>query len=152
MSKIKYTTIIRCENEHDLLEELLKIIENVDPDLFIGYDCGFQFDVLLHRIFNLRVSNWSRIGKLKRSAHPIIKVSIIICIKKKNYETLVDKINYFQGKINIGQAMGGRPLCDIQISAKELNLKVRSYDLQSLCIAVSNAYLLDYLSNYLKLN
>ncbi|XP_035722969.1 DNA polymerase alpha catalytic subunit-like [Vespa mandarinia] len=113
LSKIKYTTIIRCENEHDLLEELLKIIENVDPDLFIGYDCGFQFDVLLHRIFNLRVSNWSRIGKLKRSVHPIIK-----------------------GKINIGQAMAGRPLCDIQISAKELNLKVRSYDLQSLCIAV----------------
>ncbi|KAF7403413.1 hypothetical protein HZH68_006207 [Vespula germanica] len=113
LSKIKYTTIIRCENEHDLLEELLKIIANVDPDLFIGYDCGFQFDVLLHRIFNLKVSNWSRIGKLKRSVHPIIK-----------------------GKINIGQAMGGRPLCDIQISAKELNLKVRSYDLQSLCMAV----------------
>lgn len=48
--------------------------------------------------------------------------------------------------------MGGRPLCDIQISAKELNLKVRSYDLQSLCMAVSDLYFLDYLLNYLKLN
>ncbi|KAI4480651.1 hypothetical protein M0804_010204 [Polistes exclamans] len=113
LSKIKYTTIIKCDNEHDLLEEVLKIIENVNPDLCIGYDCGFQFDVLLHRIFNLRVLNWSRIGKLRRSTHPIIK-----------------------GKINIGQAFAGRSVCDIQSSAKELNLKVRSYDLESLCIAV----------------
>ncbi|KAK2584167.1 hypothetical protein KPH14_006597 [Odynerus spinipes] len=113
LSKIKYTKVIKCESENNLLEELLKIIEKADPDLFVGYDCGFQFDVLLHRIFNLRISNWSRVGKLKRSVHPIIK-----------------------GKINVGQAMAGRPICDIQISAKELNLKVRSYDLQSLCIAV----------------
>lgn len=36
-----------------------------------------------------------------------------------------------------GQIFCGRPICDITNSAKELNLKVRSYDLTSLCVAVS---------------
>ncbi|XP_071652845.1 DNA polymerase alpha catalytic subunit-like isoform X2 [Temnothorax longispinosus] len=40
------------------------------------------------------------------------------------------------GKIIFNQGFVGRPICDIQVSVKELNLKVRSYDLQSLCSAV----------------
>ena len=107
------TKVIRCDTEFDLLEKFLDIIQNADPDLFVGYDCGFQFDVLMHRISNLKVKNWSRVGKLKRSILPV-----------------------FKGKINTGQTFCGRPICDIQVSAKELNLKVRSYDLQSLCMAI----------------
>ena len=38
--------------------------------------------------------------------------------------------------MNLGQIFCGRPICDITTSAKELNLKVRSYDLASLCVAV----------------
>ncbi|KAG7205801.1 hypothetical protein KM043_007746 [Ampulex compressa] len=113
LSKVSYTKVIKCENEAELLEEMLNIISKADPDLLIGCDCGFQFDVLMHRMFTLKVSNWSRIGRLRRSAPPIIK-----------------------GKVHLGQVLAGRPMCDIQVSAKELNLKVRSYDLQSLCMAV----------------
>nr|XP_033339559.1 DNA polymerase alpha catalytic subunit isoform X1 [Megalopta genalis] len=112
-SKISYTKVMKFDTEVDLLEELLKIVNTVDSDLLIGYDCGFQFDILMHRMFTLKVPNWSRFGKLRRSMPPLIK-----------------------GKINMNQVLAGRPLCDIQVSAKELNLKVRSYDLQSLCIAV----------------
>ncbi|XP_033219997.1 DNA polymerase alpha catalytic subunit [Belonocnema kinseyi] len=113
LSKTKHTKVIRCDSERDLLEELLTIIQNSDPDLIIGYDTGFQFDLLMHRIYNLKVSSWSRIGKLKRSTPPM-----------------------FKGKVNLGATFCGRPICDIQTSAKELNLKVRSYDLQSLCVSV----------------
>ncbi|CAL7943529.1 unnamed protein product [Xylocopa violacea] len=112
-SNISYTKVIKFETETDLLEELLKIINTTDPDVLIGYDCGFQFDVLMHRMITLKVSNWSRLGRLKRSIPPLIR-----------------------GKLNLNQALAGRPICDIQVSAKELNLKVRSYDLQSLCTAV----------------
>ncbi|XP_066584216.1 DNA polymerase alpha catalytic subunit [Prorops nasuta] len=112
-SKIFYTRVIKCESEYELLDKLLDIILKADPDLLVSNDCGFQLDVLMHRMFNLKVPNWSRIGKLKRAKPPFIK-----------------------GKINLNQVFVGRPICDIQVSAKELNLKVRSYDLQSLCIAV----------------
>ncbi|CAK9801869.1 DNA polymerase alpha catalytic subunit [Anthophora quadrimaculata] len=113
LSNISYTKVIRFDSETDLLEELLKIINITDSDLLIGYDCGFQFDILMHRMITLKVSNWSRLGRLRRSVPPLIK-----------------------GKINLNQVVTGRPICDIQVSAKELNLKVRSYDLQSLCTAV----------------
>ncbi|XP_029039913.1 DNA polymerase alpha catalytic subunit isoform X1 [Osmia bicornis bicornis] len=113
LSNISYTKVMKFETETDLLEELLKIINTTDSDCLIGYDCGFQFDILMHRMITLKVSNWSRLGRLRRSAPPFIK-----------------------GKINLNQVIAGRPTCDIQVSAKELNLKVRSYDLSSLCTAV----------------
>lgn len=53
----------------------------------------------------------------------------------------ITNVIFMQGKIILNQAFVGRPICDIQISAKELNLKVRSYDLQSLCSAVSHTIL-----------
>lgn len=62
------------ETETDLLAEFLNIMEKTDPDLLVGYDCGFQLDVLIHRILELRVSNWSRVGKIKRTGPPFLKV------------------------------------------------------------------------------
>lgn len=74
LSNISYTKIMKFETETDLLEELLKIINSADPDLLIGYDCGFQFDILMHRMITLKVSNWSRLGRLRRSTPPLIRV------------------------------------------------------------------------------
>ncbi|XP_012540417.1 DNA polymerase alpha catalytic subunit [Monomorium pharaonis] len=111
--KVLSTEIIKCETESELLEELLTLMQKADPDLIIGYDCAFQFDVLMQRMFALKVSNWNRMGRLKSTTPPLLR-----------------------GKIILNQAFVGRPICDIQVSAKELNLKVRSYDLQSLCSAV----------------
>ncbi|XP_011864570.1 PREDICTED: DNA polymerase alpha catalytic subunit [Vollenhovia emeryi] len=111
--KIPATEVLKYETESELLEELLTFMQKADPDLIIGYDCAFQFDVLMQRMFTLKVPNWNRMGRLKSTTPPL-----------------------FRGKIILNQAFVGRPICDIQISAKELNLKVRSYDLQSLCSAV----------------
>lgn len=73
--------MIRCDSERDLLEELLNIIQKSDPDMIIGYDTGFQFDLLMHRIHKCSVSNWSRVGKLRRSNPPMFKVEYRIFIK-----------------------------------------------------------------------
>ncbi|XP_014473388.1 PREDICTED: DNA polymerase alpha catalytic subunit [Dinoponera quadriceps] len=113
LPRIQNTEIIKCEIESELLEELLTLLQKADPDLIIGYDCAFQFDVLMQRMFALKVPNWNRMGRLKSTTPPLIR-----------------------GKIILNQAFVGRPICDIQVSAKELNLKVRSYDLVSLCSAV----------------
>lgn len=89
LSNISYTKVMRFDTEADLLEELLKIVNGTDPDVLIGYDCGFQFDILMHRMFTLKVSNWSRIGRLRRSAPPLIRVQnmrvvfiFIYCFRK----------------------------------------------------------------------
>ncbi|KAK2580529.1 hypothetical protein KPH14_006260 [Odynerus spinipes] len=109
LSNISYTNVIRCENESDLLKRLLQIIEKVDPDLYIGYDCSYQFDTLLRRMFTLKIADWSKIGKLKHSIWPIVNQ-----------------------KIFVDRAMSGRPICDIKILAKELSIQSISYDLNSL--------------------
>nr|XP_050870049.1 DNA polymerase alpha catalytic subunit-like isoform X2 [Vespula vulgaris] len=115
LSNISNTNIIKCENESVLLEELLRIIEEADPDLYVGYDCSYQFESLLHRMFILNIGNWSKLGKVKHFTYPVTRQ-----------------------KTFINRALSGRPVCDIKIIAKELNIKSRSYDLQSLCTTVLN--------------
>lgn len=66
--------VIKCETESELLEELLILMQKVDPDLIIGYDCAFQFDVLMQRMFALKVPNWNRMGRLKSTTPPLLRV------------------------------------------------------------------------------
>ena len=74
LAKIKQTKVIRCETELELLEQFLEILQRSDPDILVGYDCGFQFDVLMSKILALKVKNWSSVGKLKRLSPPFFKV------------------------------------------------------------------------------
>ncbi|XP_015123944.1 DNA polymerase alpha catalytic subunit [Diachasma alloeum] len=115
LKKFQSTNVIVCESESELLEKFLDKIQGIDPDILIGYDCGFQFDVLTRRLVALKVKNPSRTSKLKRDLLPFIK-----------------------GKIMLQQIFCGRPICDLQICAKEVNLKVRNYDLDTLCSTVLN--------------
>lgn len=73
--KIPYTEVIRCENESELLEEVLILMQKADPDFIIGYDCAFQFDVLMQRMFTLKVPNWNRMGRLKSTTIPQYRVN-----------------------------------------------------------------------------
>lgn len=66
--------MVRCDTELELLEKFLEIMQRSDPDILIGYDCGFQFDVLMSKIFALKVKNWSCVGKLRRLTPPYFKV------------------------------------------------------------------------------
>ena len=75
----------------------------LDPDVIVGHDVvGYDMDVLLHRIAAIKISNWSRVGRLKRATMP--------------------KFGARSG------AATGRLILDTMISAKEL-IRCRSYDL-----------------------
>lgn len=74
LAKIQQTKVIRCDTELELLEQFLEILRTSDPDVIVGYDIGFQFEVLMSKIYALKVKNWSVVGKLKRSAPNYNKV------------------------------------------------------------------------------
>ncbi|XP_044010691.1 DNA polymerase alpha catalytic subunit [Aphidius gifuensis] len=113
IKKFQETTIIFCETEIELLEKFLDKYQSIDPDFIIGYDCGFQFDVLIRRLTNLKIKNWMRTSKLKGTFNVFIN-----------------------GKVNLSRSFCGRAICDVQTAAKEVNLKVRNYDLDTLCSTV----------------
>lgn len=54
-----------------MLETFIHKIHQIDPDLIVSHNlCGSTIEVLLARIQLLRISHWSRIGRLKRSNMP----------------------------------------------------------------------------------
>ena len=46
------------------------VIHRMDPDVIVGHNfTGFDLDVLLHRMKDLKVDHWSRLGRLRRSVY-----------------------------------------------------------------------------------
>ena len=64
-----------------------------------------------HRAVVNKIPNWSRLGRLKRSVPPFSSGK--------------------GGRVNDKQAVTGRLVCDLKMSAKEL-IRCKSYDLPSL--------------------
>ncbi|KAG5634772.1 hypothetical protein H0H81_000834 [Sphagnurus paluster] len=61
------------KNERMLLSSLLMIIYKADPDVIVGHEfLGVSLDVLLHRMRDLKVDHWSRIGRFRRKRFPNI--------------------------------------------------------------------------------
>ncbi|KAG5716236.1 DNA polymerase alpha catalytic subunit [Termitomyces sp. T112] len=61
------------KNERMLLSSLLMALHKADPDVIIGHEfLGVSLDVLLHRMRDLKVDHWSRIGRFRRSRWPNI--------------------------------------------------------------------------------
>jgi DNA polymerase alpha subunit A len=59
------------QSESALLNYLMEIIQRQDPDIIVGHNfIGFHLDVLLHRMKQLNITNWSRIGRLRRKDFP----------------------------------------------------------------------------------
>ncbi|KAL0275791.1 UNVERIFIED_CONTAM: hypothetical protein PYX00_003535 [Menopon gallinae] len=110
LSSYKGTEIFRHETERSLINFFLTKLFVIDPDVVVGHDLyGFTIDTLIYRIENMKISNWSRLGRLRRSIIPHVK-----------------------GKQVEKNLLCGRLICDINISAKEL-IRARSYDLDTLC-------------------
>lgn len=66
-------TISPMANERMLLSLLLGSINKADPDIIVGHDfSGASLDVLLHRLRDLKVDHWSRLGRFRRSKWPNI--------------------------------------------------------------------------------
>ncbi|XP_072935668.1 DNA polymerase alpha catalytic subunit [Epargyreus clarus] len=111
LAKYKATKLNKCDTERELLNYFMVQFWKLDPDLVVGHDLqGFQQDLLIGNILDLRIPNWSRLGRLKRSVAP-------------------------QRKFAAKDAFLGRLVCDIKLSAMEL-IRARSFDLDTLCVNV----------------
>lgn len=111
LPQYKATKLTKCDSERELLNFFMVQFWKLDPDLVVGHDLhGFQQDLLIGNILDLRIPNWSRLGRLKRSVAP-------------------------QKKFAAKDAFLGRLVCDIKLSAMEL-IRARSFDLDTLCVNV----------------
>lgn len=64
-------TIALQPNERALLTMLIMKLKDLDVDAFVGHNfSGFDLEVLLHRMKELKVPHWSSLGRLKRSKFP----------------------------------------------------------------------------------
>ena len=101
------TRIEKANTERELLSLFLTKIQKLDPDVIIGHDIlGFDLEVLVHRLIQNKIPHWSRLGRLRRSQHPGLKHAS-------------------------RDAMAGRLVCDLKVSAKEL-IRCKSYELGAL--------------------
>lgn len=56
------------KTEHALLNLLIAKMHMFDPDVVVGHNfAGFDLDILLHRMKDLKTQHWHKLGRLKRS-------------------------------------------------------------------------------------
>jgi DNA polymerase alpha subunit A len=103
----------RETNERSLLSRLFAQIGQWDPDVIVGHNAwGYDMDVLISRCLELKVPNWSRIGRRRRNDLP-----------SKSFSSRKD--------MAIAECLAGRLLCDTYLSAQEL-LRETTYSLSNL--------------------
>uniref|UniRef100_A0A0K8W209 DNA polymerase n=2 Tax=Bactrocera latifrons TaxID=174628 RepID=A0A0K8W209_BACLA len=111
LAKFKAINVVKHDNERALLMWFLAMYQQVDADLIVTFDAiDCQLDVITDRISALKVPQWSRLGRVRLSAHGSGR----------------KWLDFF----------AGRMVCDVKRTASEEKIKARSYDLQTLCQAV----------------
>uniref|UniRef100_A0AAF5DCN8 DNA polymerase n=1 Tax=Strongyloides stercoralis TaxID=6248 RepID=A0AAF5DCN8_STRER len=102
---------IEClKNEREVIIKFLEFLEKHDFDLYVGHDFAEQLSKLVTRLYKLKISQWSRISRLKRTVD-IYKVGF--------------------SKASQWELTCGRLIADSRIAAMEL-LKAKAYDLDDL--------------------
>ena len=105
-----------CSSEHALLQLFISKVHRLDPDVIVGHAINaVDLEVLLKRMDVKKTSNWSRIGRLRRSKMPQLKTNTIDSVKR--------------------QATAGRLICDTWMTSKEL-VRQKNYSLSHLAEAV----------------
>lgn len=67
----KVSTIRTFNNESALLSQFLSQVERLDPDVIVGHSLeNVHLNILTHRLKDLKVSHWSRIGRKKENKWP----------------------------------------------------------------------------------
>lgn len=88
-------------SERSMLSFLLAKIQTIDPDVIVGHNLyGFELDLLMQRIHELKIPHWSRLGRLKRDKIP----KSIYTSQKQSF---------------VGSIAAGRLLCDTYVSSRE---------------------------------
>jgi len=108
--------IVLCSSEHALLQLFVSKLHRCDPDVIVGHAINsVDIEVLLKRMDAKKTSNWSRLGRLRRSKMPQLKQSMIESVKR--------------------QATSGRLVCDTWMTSKEL-VRQKNYSLAHLAQVV----------------
>jgi DNA polymerase alpha subunit A len=101
-------------NERALLSYLISRIASLDPDIILGHNItGFDLDILLNRMVKHNLSQWSRIGRLRRKEMPRAKAG------GAGRDTF------------LGVTTAGRLVCDTYRASQEL-VRQTSYGLTEL--------------------
>ncbi len=62
-------------NERALLCWFIAKLHQTDVDVIVGHNfLGFDLDVLLHRLQRLKIHDWSKLGRLRRTVWPKLQV------------------------------------------------------------------------------
>ena len=110
---------LRClGNEKILLSCLTGMIKKYDPDVFIGHKLeSVTLDILLHRMKDLNISQWSNLGRRQRKVFP-------------------EKFSRSNGRYNlflIRDMLAGRLLCDISNDmGQSLTPKCQNWELSEM--------------------
>ncbi|WKX92015.1 hypothetical protein Q1695_010220 [Nippostrongylus brasiliensis] len=102
--------VLTAGNEKALLSLFLAKMQKYEPDVIVGHDLSASISVLVARMDKLKVANWSRTSRLKRTVN-------------------VGKIAH--NKAGQWELTAGRLLVDSRLSAMEF-VRSRSYDLSEL--------------------
>lgn len=102
-------------NERLLLNCLAALVKRADPDVFVGHRLeNFALDVLVHRMYDLKVGSWSVFGRRLRKAWP----------------DRFGRTTGFNNSLQIREIFQGRLLCDIANEmGQSLTPKCQSWDL-----------------------
>uniref|UniRef100_A0A0K0FW10 DNA polymerase n=1 Tax=Strongyloides venezuelensis TaxID=75913 RepID=A0A0K0FW10_STRVS len=98
------------KTESEVIIKFLEFLERHDFDLYIGHDFTEQLSKLVSRLDKLKIPQWSRISRLKRTID-------------------IHKVGF--SKTAQWELTGGRLVADSRTAAMEL-LKAKSYDLDDL--------------------
>lgn len=102
-------------NEKALLNCFSAIVRQQDPDVFIGHRLeNISLDVLVHRMYDLKVTTWSNLGRRNRKVWP-------------------DRFGKSTNNLQLREIFHGRLLCDIANElGQSLTPKCQSWDLNEM--------------------
>lgn len=113
----KQLKIVPQKTEMGMLNYIMAIFHLVDPDVLVGHNfLGFDLDVLLHRMKDLNIDHWSRLGRLRRNVFPKLQAGVGGMGETTYAERMV---------------VSGRLICDTYLNAKDL-IKSKNYALTTL--------------------
>ncbi|KAL2020351.1 hypothetical protein VTK56DRAFT_8480 [Thermocarpiscus australiensis] len=118
MAKERRKGLIKLvKQESDILSFFLAQVDLVDPDVILGHQFeGVDYSILLNRLYEKKTHQWSRLGRLRRSAWPA-------SIGKVGGNVFAER-----------QIMAGRLLCDLANDAgKSVMYKCQSWSLTEMC-------------------
>jgi DNA polymerase alpha subunit A len=117
------------QNENAIINQFIGKLSQFDPDVIVGHGLYTgHMEMILNRISQLKLANWSKIGKLKREVIPKFLQSSSL------------------GNVYVRNCIMGRLICDTLVSCKDL-VRESNYQLSYLSQKYLNQQLVEVDTN-----